>query len=271
MGERDRRRRVGRDRLDDRRRRIEQREAEVPDQDDRELHDERPHGQGERHGPAAGEPSHQHERERERERSQDRMREEEHGASAEGGLGRRIDHDVEGTQEQDPAGREGGPARPAGLVHLERDEEAAEVRDLGTNERQEVRRAPQRHVDAEQTVPQVVDRRRQEHDRHAPPRQVKAASATEPGYRDGVGRRRFASRSPRLRDKDTERDHGGGGHGDVGHEMRGDPEGVPADHEVPADVPADAPAADELRGEQRPERAAPEGHPHDVMIHCASQ
>jgi len=199
------------------------------------------------------------------------MGKEEDGAPAEGGLGRRIDHDVEGTQEQDPAGRERGPARPAGLVHLERDEEAAEVRDLGPDERQEVRRAPQRHVDAEQTVPQVVDRRRQDDDRHAPPRQMKAARAAEPGDGDGARQRRSTSRPPRLHDKDAERDDGRGGHGDVGHEMRGDPEGVAADHEVPADVPPDTPATDELRGEQRPERAAPEGHPHDVMIHCASQ
>ena len=132
-------------------------------------------------------------------------------------------------------------------------------------------RTPERHVEPEEPVPEVVDRRRQDDDRHAPPRQLKAPRAAEPRDRDGARRLRTAPRAPRLEEEHAERDQGSDDDRRVRHDVRRDPEGIAPDDEVPADVPADAPAPDELRDEQRPERVAPEGHPHDVMIHCAPQ
>src|SRR5439155_7129450 len=113
-------------------------------------------------------------REGEGERAEDRERVEEHGASMETGLDRLVDEEIERAEQEHAADGERRPPWPAGTVHFERDQEAAEVRDLGAREAQQVGWAPEGHVEPEETMPEVVDRRGQDDDRHAPPGQVKA-------------------------------------------------------------------------------------------------
>ena len=271
MGDGDRRRRIGGDRLLDGRSRLEQRKSNITDHEDRELHGERAHGEHERDAAAARHAGDETERERERQRAQDRVGEEEDATAMERRLDRRVDHDVERAEQQDAAGGERGPAAPALVVHLERDQHDAEVRDLRAGEGQEVRQAPEGHVDPEEAVPQVVDGRGEDGNGDAPPRQVKATRPGEAHDRLGVWRRRSTPRPPRLQRQDAERDDRGRGDGGVRHHVGSDPERIAADQQVPADVPAHAPAADELRREQGPERSAPEGHPHGLMLHFAPQ
>ena len=161
---------------------------------------------------------------------------------------------------------------PSGRVDLERDQQRAEVRDLGAREAEQVGRAPEGHVEPEEAVPQIVDGRGEDDDRHTPPRQMEAARAAEPGDRHACRPtpRRLAPATSRRRGRRTRSAHATTT-ASVGHDVRGDPERIAPDDEVPADVPADAPASDQLRGEQRPERAAPNDHRHDAMIHCAPQ
>src|SRR6185312_8683988 len=104
-------------------------------------------------------------------------------------------------------------------------------------------RAPEGHVEPEEAVPQIVDGRGEDDDCHTPPRQMEAARAAEPDDGHRAGRRRAASRPPRLDDEDTERDRARDDDGCVGHNVWGDPERIAPDDEVPADVPADAPAS----------------------------
>src|SRR5258705_515891 len=118
-------------------------------------------GHRERKARAPAEPSGQHEGEGERERSQDRRCEEEHAAAAKGGLHGLVDQDVEDAEKQNAAGRQRDPAGSV-PVDLERDEQAAEIRDLRAGQAEQVRRAPQRHVDAEKAAAPII----------APPRPV---------------------------------------------------------------------------------------------------
>src|SRR5207245_9863579 len=125
---------------------------------------------------------------------------------------------IERAEQEEPAREERRPALPPGLVHLERDEQAAEVRDLGARGTQQVGRAPERHVEPEDPVPEIVDRRRQDDDRHAPPRQVKAPRAAEPRDRYGARLLRSATQAPRL-----EEEHAATQQGDVDiRQLRGE-------------------------------------------------
>ena len=148
---------------------------------------------------------------------------------------------------------------------------SAEVGNLEAGEPEQVGRAPERHVEPEEPVPEIVDRRRQDDDRHTPPRQMETASSAKPGDGDRVQCSDGFPLAPCLDDEDAERDHGRDNDRGVRHDVGRDPERIAADDQMPADVPAHAPGADELRGEQRPECAAPKAHPHEAMIHCAPQ
>src|SRR5213596_3135444 len=74
-------------------------------------------------------------------------------------LQREVQSDVEDRTGADDGG-EGDAVRR--WIDLAGDAEAAERVDHGAQETQEVRRAPERDVEAEQTVPEVVDRRRED-------------------------------------------------------------------------------------------------------------
>ena len=99
-----------------------------------------------------------------------------------------FDAGLEAREEEHGADRERDAARPpVRPPHLARDEQAREAVDLRTGEPEQVRRAPQGHVDPEQPVPEIVDRRGDDRERDAPPREVIAARADEAGDPERVG------------------------------------------------------------------------------------
>src|SRR5216683_2454570 len=130
----------------------------------------------------------------------------------------------------------GQPGAPALGIHLARDHETCPGVDHGAEDAHEVRRAPQRDVDAEESVPKVIDGRGEDGDRDAPRGQVKAAAAGEPQHPH------VARSAPGIPGDHAEGKEHGRADARVRHEMRGNPERVTPDEDMPLYVPLDAPA-----------------------------
>ena len=141
---------------------------------------------------------------------------------------------------------------PVPLVDLGHDQQRSERVDAGAEQAEQVGRAPQRHVETEQPMPQIVDRRRQDHERYAPGGKVKAAGADEAQHADRIRPRRPPPRACRLEREQGEGDDESRRHAAVHHEVRRNPEGVPADLQVPLDVPGEPPGAEQLAADQHP-------------------
>src|SRR5262249_18814852 len=139
---------------------------------------------------------------------------------------------------------ERGAPRPAPeRIDLDRDQETAERADRRAEQGQKMRRAPEGHVQPEQAMPEVVDRRGQDNEDQAQcgqPESARRPDAAPPLVREDA---------PSEREADD--------HAAVDHEVRRDPERVAPDGHVPLDVPGESPGGDELGGQRAPERHAP--------------
>jgi hypothetical protein len=148
---------------------------------------------------------------------------------------RRVQRDADAAVELGAGQDERGATRPAAdRVDLDRDDETTERADHRTKQRQQMRRAPERHVEPEEAMPQIVDRRRQHDEHEAQARKQKAARARD------VPAPLVGKNAP-----GEEQAHDDAR---VDHQVRGDPERVAADRHVPLDVPREPPRPDELGG-----------------------
>jgi hypothetical protein len=120
--------------------------------------------------------------------------------------------------------------------------------------------APERHVEPERPVPEVVDGRGEDSERDAPGGQVITARPGDADEADRAGRPGGSAESlgggPR---EDAEADEHDRGHAAVGHQVRWNPEGVAADQQVPLNVPLRAPDRHKVRSEEEPEACASYG------------
>ena len=148
-----------------------------------------------------------------------------------------------------------GPAlRRIGLAG---DQRARQGVDRDAHESEEMRRAPQGHVDSKETVPEVVDRRRENGQRDPARRQEKAGRAADPEDALGTfGRAAGAPVPERVTRQHAEAGQDDEGHPAVGHDVRRNPERVAADPHVPHDVPLHAPPGQQVGAQQDPERSA---------------
>jgi len=151
---------------------------------------------------------------------------------------------------------ETGKSRPAFLrICFAGDERAAKRVDGDAHEAEKVRRAPQGHVDSEQTVPEIVDRGGQHGQRDSARGQQKTGRAREPEH----ALRSFRGAARAQVAKRVVREHAEAGqhedrHPRISHDVGRDPERVTADLHVPLDVPLHAPAGEEIRAQEHPQR-----------------
>jgi hypothetical protein len=167
---------------------------------------------------------------------------------------RRLQHHSHAAVEQGTAEQQRGqPGAARDGVRLDGEQQGAQRVDGRAEEPEQVWRAPQRHVETEQAVPQVVDRRGQDHEGDAPGGQVNAAEGRQPQDRDGPARAGAPPRGHGVAREDRDGDEQGDGDAAVHHQVGRDPERVPTDQQVPLDVPGESPAPEKLAGEQRPQ------------------
>jgi hypothetical protein len=122
------------------------------------------------------------------ERREHRRGEEEELAPRVGGQVRGLDHQLRLTYSSAVAMTIAAASRPPRLrIHLLGDEQAGQGVDDRAEYAHEMGRAPQRHVEAEEAMPEVVDGSG-EHGDGAPRRQMKAPRAAQPSTRIVPGR-----------------------------------------------------------------------------------
>jgi hypothetical protein len=174
-----------------------------------------------------------------------------------GEIERRNENDPQRSIEHGRPDHHPGEGRASvGRIHLTREHDTAERVHSCAREPQQVRRAPERHIDPEEPVPQIVDRCGEHRERDAPRGQMRAPCSDESQYPHH--RRRDGTRpvSGRLHGEEPKAQEHHEADARVRHDVRRDPERVAADLKVPLDVPAQAPGAEHLGGEHRPENAA---------------
>src|SRR2546425_1599085 len=152
--------RISGDGLMDRRDGLGQRETGVRDGETDEVKAQRGDGQRQGSEPKPADTRGQAEDEREAEGAEQRPGEEEDAAAAKRRLHSGIDRDVTRTEQQRAGDQHADGPHPASRrPQLDGDEHRAEQVDMSSGESEQVRGAPYRDVDAEEPVPEVVDRR----------------------------------------------------------------------------------------------------------------
>jgi len=198
----------------------------------------------ERRGAPAGDARRGDERQREEKCAQDRIGVEPDPAVEVREPARRPQRDREAAVEEARGDDEADVTRPTWRrVRLASDEEACERVDRDAEESQKVRWTPQRHVEPEQSMPEIVDRGRQHCQGDPPRRQVKAGRAGEAEDPRSTGGPMAGDQMPeRVARQHAETDEDGDGHPGVGHEVWRDPERIPTDLHVRLDIPLHPPA-----------------------------
>src|SRR6266849_6391480 len=186
----------------------------------RDSHGER-HDHRENRRPAhAGHPRRGHEGQREGEGGEHREGVEEDAAVGVGHQPGRVQGHADASVEH--AARQNQHAAPREAsegIHLRRDQHAAKRADRGAEEGEKVGRAPEGHVDAEEPVPEVVDRRRQDDEDEPQDRQAESTSGCDS--------------LPPLERENAATEDAPTDDARVDHEVRGDPERVAPDRQVP--------------------------------------
>jgi hypothetical protein len=154
-----------------------------------------------------------HQRDRQHERAEHREGVEGDAAVVVGGEPRGLEHHARAAVQQRAAEQQGHPAQPAApRIDLGRGEQRADRVDRRAQQPEQMRRAPQRDVEAEETVPDIVDGRGQDHQRHAPGGEVEPARADQAGHADRARPRTPAARPPCLERQHAEGDDEARGH-----------------------------------------------------------
>ena len=108
-------------------------------------------------------------------------------------------------------------------------------------------------------MPEVVDRRGQHGQSDPARRQVKPTGAAQAEDPQGSRRRAAVDQaSEGVAGQHSKAGEDDDGHPGVGHDVRWDPERVPADPHVPLDVPLHAPSGQKVGAQEDPERDAVE-------------
>ena len=198
-GHRDRGRRILRDLLVDHRDGLHDLEALLrdllADEAEPDQHEEQADGR-----PAAvREPGGRHVGQRQDQRRENGQRVEEHAAVEIGHAGGRVHREVQPAVEHRAGEHERGEPGPRPLgVDLAGDHQAGEGVDHRAHDAEQVRRAPERDVEAEEPMPEIIDRRGQDGQGDTPGREVEAARPGEtedPQHGRGLRRAGGAARS----------------------------------------------------------------------------